>query len=195
MSDKIEAYLNKHVKWKDELTTLREIFLSTKLEETVKWGAPVYTINGKNVAGIGAFKNHFGVWFFNGVFLKDDANLLVAAQDTTKAMRQIKFEKGDAIPIDALKAYLIEAADNELKGMKVKPSKPGDYELAEELNDQFRTSAKLKDAFFALSPGKQKEYSNYIAEAKQLKTKLSRIGKISPMILAGKGLHDKYRDC
>ncbi|WP_394342899.1 hypothetical protein [Leeuwenhoekiella marinoflava] len=30
----------------------------------------MYTVDGKNVAGLGRFKNHFGVWFFNAALLK-----------------------------------------------------------------------------------------------------------------------------
>ncbi len=51
----------------------------------------------------------------------------------------------------------------------------------------------LKSAFEKLTPGKQKEYNLYIDEAKQEKTKISRIEKIKPLILEGKGLHDKYK--
>ena len=47
----------------------------------------------------------------------------------------------------------------------------------------------------ALTPGKQREYANHIASAKQAATKTSRLQKILPLIEAGGGLHDKYRDC
>jgi len=51
----------------------------------------------------------------------------------------------------------------------------------------------LKANFEKLTPGKQKEYIVYINEAKQEATKLSRLGKIKPMILQGVGLNDKYK--
>src|SRR5690606_42077740 len=57
--------------WKAELTVLRNIFLSAGLDETMKWGTPTYTYNGKNIVGIAGFKSHFAVWFHNGYFLKD----------------------------------------------------------------------------------------------------------------------------
>ncbi|MFZ0490545.1 MAG: DUF1801 domain-containing protein, partial [Salegentibacter sp.] len=61
-----EEYIAKHQKWDEELNILREMLLSTELGESIKWGAPVYTLNNKNVVGLGAFKNHCGLWFFNG---------------------------------------------------------------------------------------------------------------------------------
>jgi uncharacterized protein YdeI (YjbR/CyaY-like superfamily) len=46
-----------------------------------------------------------------------------------------------------------------------------------------------------LTPGKQREYAEYITEAKKDETKLKRIEKIIPMIKAGIGLNDKYKNC
>jgi uncharacterized protein YdeI (YjbR/CyaY-like superfamily) len=57
--------------WVEELELLYSIVRSTELEETVKWGGPCFTINGKNVLGIGGFKSYVGIWFHQGVFLKD----------------------------------------------------------------------------------------------------------------------------
>ncbi len=195
MNPKVDEFIAKKSRWTKELTELREIFLSTDLEETIKWGSPVYTINGKNVAGLSAFKNHYGLWFFNGVFLKDKHNLLVNAQEKTKAMRQVKFEEGDKIPKKIILEYILEARDNELEGKKVALAAPGKYELSPFLEEAFKSDQVLLDGFYALSPGKQKDYSNHISDAKQEKTKLSRLEKIKPMILQGIGLHDKYKNC
>ena len=60
----VEDYINTNIHFEKALKLLREIINSTELEETIKWNAPTYTLNGKNVIGLGAFKNHFGIWFF-----------------------------------------------------------------------------------------------------------------------------------
>jgi uncharacterized protein YdeI (YjbR/CyaY-like superfamily) len=71
------------------LLVLRDIINTTELKETIKWGVPCYTINGKNVLGLGAFKSYVGIWFFQGALLNDTAKVLRNAQDDkTKAMRQ-----------------------------------------------------------------------------------------------------------
>lgn len=57
--------------WTAELLLLHTIISKTGLVETVKWGSPTYTVNGKKVLAIGGFKNFFTIWFFNGVFLHD----------------------------------------------------------------------------------------------------------------------------
>lgn len=51
-------------KWVDEVMLLRELALSVGLEETIKWGGPTYTYNGKNVLGLGGFKNYACIWFW-----------------------------------------------------------------------------------------------------------------------------------
>lgn len=80
---------DKSSQWVDELEILKSIINTTELVETTKWGGPAYTINGKNILGIGSFKNFFTIWFFKGVFLKDEAGVLVNAQEgTTKSLRQ-----------------------------------------------------------------------------------------------------------
>ena len=44
-----------------------------------------------------------------------------------------------------------------------------------------------------MTKGKQREYAEYIADAKREETKSKRLEKIIPMILANQGLNDKYR--
>ncbi len=195
--EKIDFYISKQTKYKDALIKLRTLLLSTELEETVKWKMPTYTINGKNVIGISAFKNHFGMWFFNGALLKDTHNVLKNAQEgKTQAMRQLRFETINDIDENLVLEYIKEAIENQKKGLVVKfDRKPKELILSDELNSSFANDAEFKKAFYSLTPGKQREYADYITEAKRLETKLKRIEKITPMILNGIGLNDKYKNC
>ena len=105
----VEEYIENNSHYAEALTLLRDIINTTELEETVKWNAPVYALNGKNVVGLGAFKNHFGIWFFNGVFLKDEQQLLVNAQENkTKALRQMRFNSIDSIDKSSVLVYVKE---------------------------------------------------------------------------------------
>ena len=58
ISASAEAFIAKHPKWNGVLVALRDILNSTELEEMIKWGVPVYTLDGNNLVGIAAFKNH-----------------------------------------------------------------------------------------------------------------------------------------
>jgi uncharacterized protein YdeI (YjbR/CyaY-like superfamily) len=178
--------------WTDEIEVLKSILEKTQLVETVKWGAPVYTYNGKNVVGIAGFKNYFTLWFYKGVFLKDEAGRLVSADEKTKSLRQWRFESGSELDDKLIIKYVNEAVEIEKAGLAVKPEKKSDA-IPELLQQALEENNMLKAAFDKLTPGKQREYSEYIAEAKQEKTRLARLEKITPLILEGKGLNDKYK--
>lgn len=191
----VEEYIEENSHFGEALSLLRDLINTTELEETLKWNAPVYTLNGKNVVGLGAFKNHFGIWFFNGVFLKDKNNLLEQAQEKTKGLRQMRFESIDDIDKHAVLAYVTEAIENQKLGKEIKPEKKGKtIVIPKELQIALETNINFQAAFKALTPGKQREYCEYIELAKQEKTKMSRLEKIKPMILKGVGLNDKYKN-
>lgn len=172
------------------------MILTTDVEETIKWGAPVYMVNGKNVVSIAGFKNHCSVWFYNGALLKENTALLENAQDgKTKALRQIKFEKGEEIPVQELRKYVLEAIQNQKEGKEIKPVKAKKVEVPSELSAAFSKDPTFETSFKNLSPGKQREYSEHINEAKREVTKQSRLEKIIPMIKEGKGLYYKYKNC
>ena len=158
---------------------------------------PTYCLNGKNVLGLGAFKNHFCLWFHQGVFLKDEHNLLINAQEgKTKALRQMRFESKADINKAAVLAYVKEAIENQHAGKEIKPKKPSkSVVIPNELKTALESNSEMNSAFKALTTGKQREYCEYISEAKRDATKQKRLEKITPMITKGVGLHDKYKNC
>lgn len=190
---KIDDYLKKHSRWSDQLSQLREILCACAVDETVKWGAPAYTVNGKLIITMGAFKSHYVLWFHQGVFLKDNAGKLINAQEgVTKGLRQWRFEADDTVNPKLVTQYVNEAIDNQLAGKTIKPE-PKPMNMPTEFAAALEVDNNLQLAFSNLSPGKQKEYAHYVSDAKQQKTRLSRIEKITPMILSGVGLNDRYR--
>ncbi len=192
----VNEYIEGQELWTEQLQQLREILLSTELQETIKWGAPVYTINNKNVVGMGAFKTYAGLWFYNGALLKDEDQVLINAQEgKTKALRQWRFSDTDKINRNKVLTYVLEAIDNQKNGRELKPQKKRKMEIPGELAACLSENAELKSAFETLAPYKQREYAEYIDSAKREATRQSRCAKSVPMILLGIGLHDKYRNC
>jgi uncharacterized protein YdeI (YjbR/CyaY-like superfamily) len=194
--DSVESYVAAGGAWKESLLLLREIFASSGLEETVKWGMPVYTLNNKNVAGFSAFKSWTAIWFYQGVFLKDSAGVLINAQEgTTKGLRQWRFRSVDEIRKyrSTISAYLEEAIANQKAGKEIKPERNKALEIPLELEKAFSRNPALKDSFEKLSPGKKRDYAEHVGSAKQEETRQKRLEKILPMILEGMGLNDKYK--
>jgi len=194
LEDKIKAFIIKNEQWSKELKRLRKILKTTKFVEEIKWGMPTYTLDGKNLVGLASFKNHFCLWFHQGVFLKDPYALLHNAQEgKTKGMRQMRFLCGADIDDKKVLEYLQETILNHKAGKVINNRKANlEFNVHPMLLSLFKENNKLKKAFNALSPGKQKEYSSYITDAKRASTKLSRLKKITPLILSGKGLMEKY---
>ena len=181
-------------KWSKELLMLRDIILESGLKEDIKWGGPIYTLDGKNVLAIGGFKHYFTIWFHQGVFLSDPDKVLVnAGEGRTRGLRQWRFESMETIQPARIKRYVKEAIKNAKEGKEIKPEKKAAIPLPAELQAAFKKDKSLKPAFQAFTPGKQREFLEYVSEAKTEATRIRRVEKIAPMILAGKGLNDKYR--
>ena len=191
----VEEYIELHSNFSNLLEELRAIVLKTDLEEAIKWSSPVYILNGKNVLGLGGFKNHACIWFFQGVFLKDEHNKLVNAQEgKTKGLRQWRFEKNELSDGELIKAYILEAIENQKLGKEIKPVRNKVFKVPELIENKIKTDEQFKKCFNTLTLSKQREYSEYITEAKREATKITRLEKIIPLIEAGKGLHDKYKN-
>ncbi len=184
---------NKTNQWENELEQLHAIIRKTPLVKTTKWGGPVYTYNNKNVVGIGGFKSYFGIWFYNGVFLKDEKKLLINAnEENTKSLRQMRFNSINEIDEKLILAYIKEAIEIEEKGLVI-PKEKKETIIPELLQNELDRNSELNDKFNTFSPYKQREFIEYIITAKQEKTQISRLEKIIPMILEDRGLNDKYR--
>lgn len=180
-------------KWEEELLLLKSIIDKTELIETTKWGGSVFVYEKKNIIGLGGFKDYFAIWFFNGVFLKDDKKKLINAQeDKTKSLRQWRFTSKEEVNEKEVLDYILEAIENEKQGKIIKPAKK-EAIISELLEKEMSQNPALAKAFQKFSPYKQYEFLEYIETAKQEKTKLSRIEKIIPMILENVGMNDKYR--
>ncbi|NHN27942.1 hypothetical protein FIA58_019870 [Flavobacterium jejuense] len=181
--------------WTKELEHLKEILKKTNLIETTKWGTYVFTFKNKNVIGIGGFKSYFGLWFFNGVFLKDKKKLLINAQEgKTKSLRQMRFQSLEEVDEKVILEYIKEAISIEEKGLVLKTKNNKKEQITSEfLKNELEKDNILKKAFEKFTPYKQNEFIEYIANAKQEKTKTTRFEKIKPMILENIGLNDKYR--
>ena len=192
----VEEYIENAEDHREELTTLRAILKKSGLEETVKWGAPVYMHRGKNVVGLGSFKSSVGLWFFQGALLQDRDEVLVNARDgTTKALRQWRFGSKKEIRPAGIRKYVKEATALVEAGKEMKADRNKALSIPFELKKALKSSSKARSAFEGLTPGKKREYAEYIASAKKDETKVKRLEKILPMIEAGVGLHDKYRNC
>jgi uncharacterized protein YdeI (YjbR/CyaY-like superfamily) len=178
----VDQYILKHKEWADGLNLLRGIVTKTELEETIKWGAPVYTFQGKNILGITAFKNHFGIWFFQGALLSDKRGLLQNAQEgKTQAMRHLKFYNFEEIDEKVVNEYVLEAIENQKQGNRIMPKKRP-LIIPDELKEALSRDLELAVAFEGLGLTKQRDYAEQIDAAKREETRQNRLEKVILMI-------------
>jgi uncharacterized protein YdeI (YjbR/CyaY-like superfamily) len=193
MNPEVDEFLSKAEKWQAEMEKLRTTILDCGLTEELKWGKPCYTFENSNIVIIQGFKDYCALLFVKGVLLDDPKGILITQTENTQAARQIRFTNVREIvelePI--LKAYVYEAIEVEKAGLKVNYKKTTEYIIPEEFHNKLDQIPDLKTAFEALTPGRQRAYLLYFSQPKQSKTRVSRVEKYIPQILAGKGLNDR----
>ncbi|MCC6438172.1 MAG: YdeI/OmpD-associated family protein [Acidimicrobiales bacterium] len=191
MNPKVDAYIGRSTSWSDELASLRAILLGCGLGEEIKWGKPCYGHEGRNIVILQEMKAFLALMFFKGALLRDPDGVLVEQGPNSRSALRIEFRSLQDVTAraDTVRAYVAEAVEVENAGLKVGPAP--ELELVAELQERLDGDAALRDAFSALTPGRQREYNLHIGDAKQSATRAARVDKCAPRILAGKGFRDR----
>ncbi|PTT38640.1 hypothetical protein DBR28_08365 [Chryseobacterium sp. HMWF028] len=192
MNPKVNFFFENAGQWQEEFEKLRTIALSTELVEDLKWGCPCYTYERKNIFLIHGFKEYCALLFFKGALMKDPDHILIQQSKNVQAARQIRFTDVEQINDleKILQAYMFEAVEIEESGAKVEMKKTKEFEMTEEFQSKLDQDPALKEAFKALTPGRQRAYLLHFSSAKQSKTREARIEKCIPQIMDGIGLND-----
>ena len=177
--------------WRNALIALRSVVLECGLTEELKWSMPVYTVDDRNILMIAAFKDNCVLSFFKGSLLTDPASVLQKPGESSQAGRFFKFTSVEEVlnQDNLIRQYIAEAVAIEKSGAKVefkKNPEPMPTELEQKLEDD----PVFRDAFYRLTPGRQRGYILFFSQPKQSATRMSRIEKCTPRIFEGKGMHD-----
>ena len=190
MNPKVDFFFDKASQWQDEYKQLRMIVLDCGLTEELKWGVPCYTFKKSNVVLIHGFKEYCALLFHKGALLSDSEGILVQQTKNVQAARQVRFANvQEIVEKEAiLKAYIYEAIEVEKAGLKVDLKKTKEFDTPEEFQKKLDEVPELKAAFESLTPGRQRGYLLHFSQAKQSKTRKSRVEKCMEQILQGKGV-------
>jgi uncharacterized protein YdeI (YjbR/CyaY-like superfamily) len=192
MNPKVDGFLRKAKKWRDEFEKLNKVCLDCRLTEELKWGKPCYSYQDSNIVLIHGFKEYCALLFMKGALLKDPQGILIQQTENVQAARQIRFTNvREIVKMErVLKAYIKEAIAVKKAGLEVSYKKTSEFVIPEEFQNRLDESPALKTAFHALTPGRQRGYLLYFSAAKQPKTREARVEKCVRQILKGKGLND-----
>ncbi len=153
-------------------------------EEAIKWGMPHFTLAGRNLAGMAAFKKHASIFFHHD-----------EQAGGTGKFRQITSldDLPPAVELDAK----ISAAVERLAKPSV-PSKKAVPKPVPAMPQPFADAlgvAGLREGFEAMPPGYRREYIEWVAEAKTDATRDRRIAQSVEWIGEGKHRNWKYQKC
>lgn len=191
-NSKVDTFIKKEKKWKEEVTLLREIALASGLEEDFKWGLPCYTLGGKNIAITQNFKEFCAFMFFKGFAIKDPKGLMKQPGENSQSARRFEFKSVAEISKSktVLKSFIKQAIKAEESDVKLDKKVTKQPKMPSEFQEKLDKNKKLKSAFEKLTPGRQRMYLMFFSSAKQAATRTSRVEKCIPQILKGLGLND-----
>jgi uncharacterized protein YdeI (YjbR/CyaY-like superfamily) len=160
--------------------------------ETMKWSAPFF-VRKKILCNMVAFKNHCSVNFWKG-------SLIIPKSEQPEGMGQFgKITNVKDLPSQKVFiGYIKEAARIDEAGIKLpsKPRKPKPAAAApDDLLALLRKSKKAAVNFENFSPGKRREYIDWITEAKRDETRQQRLAQTIAWVVEGKSRHWKYQRC
>lgn len=166
-------------------------------EETIKWGMPSFTYGGGILCGMAAFKAHASFGFWKHALVVGDAG----TGEGTERVGMGSFGKlatvRDLPPKKQLVAYVKKAAALNAQGVKAasarkaaapKPAAVPTPEFAAALRKHKAAAATFK----AFPPSHQREYVEWIAEAKREDTRDRRIAQAVEWLAEGKQRNWKY---
>jgi uncharacterized protein YdeI (YjbR/CyaY-like superfamily) len=201
MNPKVDAYIEKSAEFAQPiLHHLRTLFHKACPEavEEIKWSMPFFVYKGQLMGNIAAFKAHCSMGLFGPAMrevLKKDG---VDGSDGMGSLGKITSLK-DLPPDKKLLGYITQAAaligggakvmSREKKAAKATPEVPTELAAALKKN---KAAAKV---FAAFSPSCQREYTEWIAEAKRPETKEKRVAQAVEWIAEGKQRNWKYQNC
>lgn len=188
---KVDEFVSRAKTWQAEMQKVRSILLDCGLEEDIKWGKPCFMFEGANIAILQPFKAHCSLMFFKGALLEDTHGLLRSQGENTQSALRLEFTSETQITKTVLKSYVKQAIAVEKAGLTVEFKAKRELELPDELTTILKKNSKLAKAFHALTPGRQRAYVMHFTDAKQSQTRIARIEKYIPKILAGQGMSDR----
>lgn len=192
---RVDAYIEQAREFaRPILTHLREVVHQAcpEVEETIKWGMPHFEHHGI-LCSMAAFKEHCAFNFWKGSLIVEDPD-----DKSDEGMGQLGRIRSldDLPPAEVLAGYVEKAVELNRAGVPApraaRPAK-GDVEVPEDLAAALDENPQARATFEGFSPGQQREYVEWITEAKREATRQKRLETAVEWMAEGKTRHWKYR--
>jgi hypothetical protein len=193
---RIDAYIAKAPEFAQPvLTAIRAAVHAAcpEVVETVKWRNPAFEFHGL-LCGMAAFQKHCTFGFWKHTLVCGDTERGKEAWGSFGRMTSTA-----DLPAKAVFARLIrKAVQLNVDGVKVeKPKHPRKPlpKMPPALQKALAGNARARAQWGAFMPGKQREYMEWIGEAKTEATRERRLGQALEWITEGKARNWKYMNC
>ena len=160
--------------------------------ETIKWGFPNFTYRDRILTGMAAFKAHCSIGFWHG------AAAVGAAHAKDGAMGDLgRVASLQDLPAPAEQQAILRRAMRLIEdGVKARPAKAAaprpPLATPDDLGAALQANAAARATFEAFPPGQQREYIEWIVEAKQAATREKRLAQAIAWMAEGKRRNWKY---
>jgi uncharacterized protein YdeI (YjbR/CyaY-like superfamily) len=161
------------------------------VEEAMKWSAPGFMLEGRILLIMAAFKAHAALNFWRGQEI-GEGQAKAGAMGQFGRLTSIE----DLPPNEELDALIREAAAlAKTAPRKAKHAPKPPAEMHPEFTAALDRAAKARSAFDRFSPSCQREYLEWIGEAKRDETRRKRITTAIEWLSDGKRRNWKYESC
>lgn len=163
-------------------------------EETLKWSMPTFTYKGKILCGMASFKEHatFGFWYRGAAGDTGGKDYDAMGQfGRMTSVKDLPAKREFAQMVKTAMAFIDSGAKAPPREKRKKPLvEPPDYFLA-----ALKKNKKALATFEAFSPSNQREYVEWITEAKGEDTRARRLAQAIEWMAEGKARNWKYQNC
>lgn len=195
--ERVDAYIQKSAPFAQAiLNHIRKVVhqASPLITETMKWSFPHFECK-TTICSMAAFKGHCAFGFWKASLMKDPEGLF---EDKKNAMGQMgRITKIEDLPSDEiLIAYIHEALAIDQTGEKIVKAAPKPkvlIEMPQEFGQALVENHTAKYHYDKFSPSKQREYLEWITEAKTEATRSKRINTAIEWISEGKTRDWRYK--
>lgn len=191
---RVDAYIAKSAAFAQPiLARLREVVHAAlpAVEEDIKWGAPHFMHHGM-LGGMAAFKQHCSFGFWKGELVTGEPadraawgslGRLASVKDLPSKAKLTKWVR---------RAAALNESGEKVARPRKHPPKPK-LALPPDLVEALAKNARAREAFDGFSPSHQREYVEWLVEAKTGATRAKRLQATLDLLAEGKTRHWKYQ--
>jgi uncharacterized protein YdeI (YjbR/CyaY-like superfamily) len=162
-------------------------------EETLKWSSPTFMYRGEMLCSMAAFKAHAAFGFWKGSLVVGDG------AEQLSAMGQFgRIESLDDLPrAEVLQALIAKAMKLNEEGVKAPRSKHAKepFSVPQDLRAAIEAVPVAAATWGAFPPSCQREYVEWVTEAKRDETRAKRLAQTVEWLAEGKRRNWKYENC